>query len=32
MDYDIYIDLIANNKLREATQYKSSCIPNVNAQ
>lgn len=29
MNYDTYIDLIANNKLKEATQYKSSCIPNI---
>ena len=29
MDYDKYIDLIAANKLLEATQYKSSCIPDI---
>ena len=29
MDYDFYIDLIAADKLKEATEYKNSCIPDV---
>ena len=29
MDYDLYIDLIATDKLKEATEYKNSCIPDV---
>ena len=30
MDYDFYIDLIAADKLKEATEYKNSCIPDYN--
>lgn len=29
MDYDFYMDLIAADKLKEATEYKNSCIPDV---
>lgn len=29
MNYDLYIDLIAADKLKEATEYKNSCIPDV---
>ena len=29
MDYNFYIDLIAADKLKEATEYKNSCIPDV---
>lgn len=29
MDYDHYFKLIKQNKLKEATNYKSSFIPNI---
>ena len=29
MDYDFYIDLIVADKLKEATEYKNSCIQDV---
>lgn len=29
MDYDFYIDLIATDKLKEATEYKNLYIPDV---
>ena len=29
MNYDNYLDLISQEKYTEATEYKSSCIPDV---